>query len=318
MPAQPCCRDEKLAGTILDAVVAAVSVPVTLKIRTGWNKHNRNAVKIARIAESAGIQAIAIHGRTRACQFSGKAEYETIRAVKRAVTIPIIANGDIDSPEKAHEVLSRTKADGLMIGRASQGKPWIFREVDHYLQTGKRLSPPPPEWIRDILLAHMDDLYSHYGVHQGVCIARKHIAWYSKEQKGDILFLREINKSDTIKGQRTLIKMFFDRLPTQTGVDSMMMEIIQSEKQQEVDFTVSNLKKSEPLRNCIQEALSNYFRQLNGHKPAGLYKMVISEVEQPLLRSVMDHTKRNQTHAARILGISRSTLRKKLSEYDLD
>ena len=311
-------RDEKQAGRILEAVVKAVTVPVTLKIRTGWNKQNRNAVKIAQIAESAGIQALAIHGRTRACQFSGSAEYDTIRAVKKAVTIPVIANGDIDSPEKAQEVLYSTKADGLMIGRASQGRPWIFREINHYLQTGEKLAPPTPEWIRDILLTHMDDLYSHYGVHQGVCIARKHIAWYSREQSGNTLLLRKIYKADTIEGQRTLIKMFFDRLPTQTGVDSMMMETLQTEKTREPDFTLSNLKRSEPLRNCIQEALTNYFRQLNGHKPSGLYKMVISEVEQPLLRSVMEHTKRNQTHAARILGISRSTLRKKLSEYNLD
>ena len=311
-------RNEKLAGRILEAVVEAVEIPVTLKIRTGWDQQHRNAVQVARIAESAGIQAIAIHGRSRACQFSGSAEYDTIRAVKKAVTIPVIANGDINSPEKAREVLNQTKADGLMIGRAAQGRPWIFREIDHYLQTGDRLAPPTPVWVREILLTHMDDMYSHYGVQQGVRIARKHIAWYSREQSGDILFLREINKTETIEGQRTLIKIFFDRLPKPTGVDSMIMEIIQTRKEQEVDFTVSNHNRPEPLRNCVQQALTNYFRQLNGHKPSGLYKMVISEVEQPLLRSVMDHTKRNQTRAARILGISRSTLRKKLSEYKLD
>lgn len=170
-------KDEPLVARILEAVVNAVSIPVTLKIRTGWDIANRNAVNIARIAENSGIQALTIHGRTRACQFNGQAEYETIRLVKLAVNLPIIANGDIDSGKKAREVLDYTGADAVMIGRAAQGKPWIFQEIDSYLQQRS----PMPLYLTDIktvINQHLENLYAFYGMESGVRIARKHIGWY--------------------------------------------------------------------------------------------------------------------------------------------
>lgn len=171
-------RDEALVSQILEAVVNAVSVPVTLKMRTGWDPQNRNALAIATIAETAGIAALTIHGRTRACKFSGHAEYETIRQIKEAVTIPVIANGDITCPQKAHEVLSYTGADALMIGRGAQGNPWIFKEIDHYLQTGSVLKRPDVLQLKNTVMEHLDQLYSFYGNLTGVRIARKHIGWY--------------------------------------------------------------------------------------------------------------------------------------------
>lgn len=201
-----------LVGRILDAVVGAVEVPVTLKIRTGWDPAHRNGLEIARIAEVSGIQALAVHGRTRACGFSGEAEYDTIRAIKQNLTIPVIANGDIDSPEKAQQVLEQTGADAIMIGRAAQGRPWIFGEIAHYLATGEKHSPPHPTWIRDILLEHLENLYTFYGEFQGVRIARKHIAWYSKTQPGGALFRQRINTTDSTEKQKALIADFFDQL----------------------------------------------------------------------------------------------------------
>jgi len=173
-------RDEALVGRILDAVVAAVQVPVTLKIRTGWDSRQRNAVSVARLAEQAGIRALSVHGRTRACGFGGQAEYDTIAAVKAQVRIPVIANGDIGSPEQARQVLTLTKADGLMIGRAAQGRPWIFREIEHYLRTGTHA--PRCSWaqIGAILTGHLEQLYAFYGEHTGVRVARKHVGWYLK------------------------------------------------------------------------------------------------------------------------------------------
>ncbi len=171
-------RDEARVAEILNAVVAAVSVPVTLKIRTGWDKANRNAVSVARIAEEAGIQALAVHGRTRACGFQGEAEYHTIAEVKQAVGIPVIANGDITTPEKARWVLSYTGADAVMIGRAAQGQPWLFHRIVHFLRTGERLADP--DWNEKIrvLVEHVRALHRYYGPRQGVRIARKHIKWY--------------------------------------------------------------------------------------------------------------------------------------------
>lgn len=173
-------RDEALVRKILDAVVNAVDIPVTLKIRTGWDLHNRNAVEIARIAEDSGIAALTLHGRTRACKFNGQAEYETIKKVKQAVGIPIIANGDIDSPEKANHVLATTGADAIMIGRAAQGNPWLFDQTGHFLKTGKALEKPTDSAIHGTLLWHLEQLYSFYGNVSGVRIARKHIGWYFK------------------------------------------------------------------------------------------------------------------------------------------
>ena len=208
-------RDESLVGRILEAVVAAVDVPVTLKTRTGWDPDSRNALRIAAIAEQAGIQALAIHGRTRACGFGGEAEYDTIREVKAAIGIPVIANGDIDSPAKARQVLDLTGADALMIGRAAQGRPWIFAEINHYLATGRELAPPSPAWIRDLLLQHLDELYAFYGTEHGVRIARKHIAWYSRTQVGGSDFRRRVNQAQTTKEQNRLINEYFDSLSPQ-------------------------------------------------------------------------------------------------------
>jgi tRNA-dihydrouridine synthase B len=206
-------KDEDLVKHILDAVISAVDIPVTLKIRTGWNKEQRNAVKIAQIAEQAGIQALSIHGRTRACAYKGEAEYDTIAAVKAAVkNMPIIANGDIRTAEKAKFVLEYTKADGIMIGRAAQGKPWIFKEIWHYLQTGELLPEPSMFEVRDILLKHIENLYQFYGEHTGVRMARKHLSWYSKGQPHAALFRDTVNRVDSASEQMHLIHEFFDRL----------------------------------------------------------------------------------------------------------
>lgn len=173
-------RDEALVRDILDAVVNAVQIPVTLKIRTGWSPTERNAVEIGRIAEAAGVRALAVHGRTRSCRFEGHAEYETIRAVKEAVGIPVIVNGDIDSPEKALHALETSGADALMVGRAAQGNPWIFREIDHFLRTGALYPPPDLTETRTTLLEHVQSLYTFYGEIRGCRVARKHVDWYLK------------------------------------------------------------------------------------------------------------------------------------------
>ena len=171
-------KDEALVGRILEAVVRAVNVPVTLKTRTGWSPEQRNGVQVAQIAESVGIQALAIHGRTRECMYEGAAEYETIREIKSRVRIPVFANGDIDTPELAREVLERTGADGVMIGRAAQGRPWIFREVNFFMRHARRGAAVARSEVRDILLAHLEALYSFYGEDKGVRVARKHLSWY--------------------------------------------------------------------------------------------------------------------------------------------
>ncbi len=203
-------RDELLVGRILASVVQAVNIPVTLKIRTGWDKESRNAVQIAKIAQACGIQALAIHGRTRACAYLGEAEYDTIAAVKAAVTIPVIANGDITSPEKAKFVLDYTAVDAVMIGRAAQGRPWIFREIDHYLKTGERLPEPSTLEIRDILLGHLHNLYAFYGEHTGVRVARKHIAWYSKGQQHGAAFRHYVTRVESATEQLRATQDFFD------------------------------------------------------------------------------------------------------------
>jgi len=205
-------RDEPLVGRILDAVVAAVNVPVTLKIRTGWDRGNRNAIQIARTAEQAGIQALAIHGRTRACGFSGDAEYDTIAAVKAAVGIPVIANGDISTPEQVKQVLHYTRADGVMIGRAAQGRPWMFREIQHYLETGRRLPAPEVGEIHRVLTAHLSDLYQFYGEYTGVRVARKHISWYTKGLAGSAAFRHAMNQLETRFAQTGAVNDFFAQL----------------------------------------------------------------------------------------------------------
>ena len=202
-------QNEKLVGELLQAVVGAVDVPITLKIRTGWDKHNRNAVNIARIAEDSGIQALAIHGRTRACAYTGDAEYDTIRAVKSAVRIPVIANGDITTPEKAKFVLQHTGADAVMIGRAAQGRPWLFREIAHYLATGAHLPAPAVDEILDVLLQHLHDLYAFYGEQTGLRVARKHISWYTKGLPGSAVFRHRMNMLEGAEEQLRAVNNFF-------------------------------------------------------------------------------------------------------------
>jgi len=205
-------QDEALVARIVAAVVQAVDVPVTLKIRTGWNRDNRNGVRIARIAEDAGIAALAVHGRTRADLYEGEAEYDTIAAIRAAIRIPLFANGDIDSPEKARRVLAATNADALMIGRAAQGRPWIFREIAHYLATGETLAPPSPTAVRDILLGHLDDLYAFYGEQQGLRIARKHLGWYAKDRAENAAFRAVANRAESAAEQQRLTREYFDAL----------------------------------------------------------------------------------------------------------
>lgn len=203
-------QDEMLVARILEAVVSAASgTPVTLKFRTGWNRENKNAPTIARIAEASGIGAIAIHGRTRADQYMGDAEYETIALVKSRVTIPVIANGDITTPEKARYVLEKTGADGLMIGRAAQGRPWLFAEIEHFLKTGTRLPPPRVAEIHGVLRAHLADLYDFYGEETGVKIARKHISWYTKGIVGAAHFRHAMNQLQDVAQQMDATDAFF-------------------------------------------------------------------------------------------------------------
>ncbi len=205
-------RDEALVARILDAVVRAVDVPVTLKIRTGWDAAHRNAPAIARIAEHAGIAALAVHGRSRDQHYSGQAEYDTIAEIKARATIPVIANGDIDSPAKAAEVLRRTGADAVMIGRAAQGRPWIFREIAHHLAAGGLLPPPSLAEARDVLLAHLHDLHAFYGEPAGVRIARKHLGWYAKDRPENRAFLAVANRALTARAQLDLTRGYFDAL----------------------------------------------------------------------------------------------------------
>ena len=207
-------QDEALVARILDAVVRAVpETPVTLKMRTGWNQASKNAVVIARIAEDCGVRAIAIHGRTRADQYTGEAEYDTIAEVKRQVGIPVIANGDIDSPEKAKFVLDYTKADGVMIGRAAQGRPWIFREIEHFLTTGKLLQLPDLSEIYALLSEHLCDLYEFYGEAAAIGIARKHISWYTRGLPNSAAFRKTMNALPDRKSQEAAIHDFFRQTP---------------------------------------------------------------------------------------------------------
>jgi tRNA-dihydrouridine synthase B len=214
-------QDESLVASILESVVNAVDVPVTLKIRTGWDRDNRNGLIIARIAEQSGIQALAIHGRTRADAYKGEAEYDTIAEIKAAISsMPIIANGDIDSPLKAAEVLNKTGVDGLMIGRAAQGNPWIFRQIIHYLEHNKLLSSPSVAEIRQILIEHLENLYDFYGDFSGVRMARKHIAWYSKGLRNGNAFRQEMNLLESPQQQVDFTRQFFDQLQEQQDIQA--------------------------------------------------------------------------------------------------
>ncbi len=205
-------QDEGLVARILSAVVSSVSVPITLKIRTGWTGEHKNGIRIAKIAEDCGIQALAVHGRTRDMHYTGDAEYETIAAIKQAVRIPVLANGDINDPAKARDVLRKTGADALMIGRAAQGRPWIFREISHFLQTGVRMPPIRPREIGEILLDHLEQLYAFYGEESGVRIARKHLGWYAKDQPENNGFKNVVNRAETAEEQLLLAKSYFEAL----------------------------------------------------------------------------------------------------------
>ena len=205
-------REPELVARILEAVVRAVDVPVTLKIRTGWDRDNRNGVNVARIAEQAGIAALSVHGRTRADLYTGEAEYATIAAIREAVDLPLFANGDIDSPHKARAVLDATGADAVMIGRAAQGRPWMFGEISHYLETGEHLPPPEVAEIHRVLVAHLHDLYGFYGEHTGVRVARKHISWYTKGLAGSAAFRHYMNQLPTPAAQVSAVDEFFNQL----------------------------------------------------------------------------------------------------------
>ena len=209
-------KDENLVARILEAVVTAASVgrgvPVTLKFRTGWDRTHRNAVRIAQLAENAGIQMLTLHGRTRDDHYGGAAEYDTIAEVKTRVRIPIIANGDIDSPVKARWVLGYTGADGVMIGRAAQGRPWIFREITHYLATGTLLPPPTVAEAREVIVAHLADHHAFYGEAMGVRIARKHLGWYTRALAGGDAFRATMNAAETTHAQLALVERYFDEL----------------------------------------------------------------------------------------------------------
>ncbi len=205
-------RQPDLVRSICQAVVNAVEVPVTLKIRTGWDPDNRNGEEIARIAEDCGIAALAVHGRTRSCLYKGEAEYDTIRAIKQAVSIPVVANGDIDSPEKARYVLDYTGVDAVMIGRAAQGRPWIFREIRHFLETGTKLPPPDREEVRTLMNEHVTNLHQFYGAYLGARIARKHVGWYLDEEETGREFRKHFNALDCANAQLEALEAYFDGL----------------------------------------------------------------------------------------------------------
>ena len=202
-------KDEGLVTEILAAVVGAVDVPITLKIRTGWDHDNKNGLTVARIAEQEGIAALAVHGRTRADLYTGEAEYDTIAAIKQAVSIPVFANGDITSPEKARQVLAHTGADALLIGRAAQGRPWIFREINHFLETGEHLPEPGLQEVERILLDHLSALHAFYGDEMGVRIARKHVGWYLATLPGAREFRAQFNRLDSTHAQCADVREFF-------------------------------------------------------------------------------------------------------------
>jgi tRNA-dihydrouridine synthase B len=214
-------KDEPLVGRILEAVVAAVAVPVTLKIRTGWGVACKNGLNIARIAEVSGVQALAVHGRTREDGYKEAAEYETIRRIKLSVRIPVLANGDIDSPEKAQRVLLLTGADGLLIGRAAQGNPWIFREIEHFLRTGRHCAKPALTEIREAVLEHLANVHAFYGSEAGVRIARKHIGWYLKPHYP--LFWQRISRVEEADRQYQLIDSFFQGIDAQEASASRLV-----------------------------------------------------------------------------------------------
>lgn len=205
-------KDIKLVANILEAVVSAVSIPVSLKFRTGWDKEHINAIEVAKLAESTGIRNLVLHGRTRACKFKGMAEYETIKQVVEMVSLPVLANGDIDTPEKARSVLDFTGASGVMVGRGALGKPWIFRDINHYLMTGDKREPPSLESVKAVLFRHLLGLYEIYGSTTGVLMARKHVKWYTAELPGKQAFMLVFNKLTHPSAQLASAQEYFERI----------------------------------------------------------------------------------------------------------
>jgi tRNA-dihydrouridine synthase B len=203
-------QDEALVARILQSVVEAVSAPVTLKTRTGWDPAHKNGIRIARIAEDAGIQALAVHGRTRTDMFQGEAEHDTVRAIKANVKIPVFANGDIDSPMRARAILAATGCDGVMIGRAAQGRPWIFDDVNFFIATGELRADLPRQKVRDIMRAHLEDLYAFYGDASGVRVARKHLSWYCRQHPGQESLRERLMRIETTREQLSAVAELFD------------------------------------------------------------------------------------------------------------
>jgi tRNA-dihydrouridine synthase B len=239
-------QNEPLVVRIVEAVVGAVGdrVPVTLKIRTGWDREHKNALRVARMAEDAGISMLTIHGRTRADLYHGEAEYETIAAVKSALRIPVVANGDITSPQKAKQVLAATGADAIMIGRAAQGRPWLFREIEHYLKTGELLPAPEVAEIRAIMNHHLADHYEFYGEFTGVRTARKHIAWYTRGLKGANLFRHRMNTLETTGAQLEAVNAFFDE---QAAISDRLVYVDDNAAAPDEQENIDNNKKRELL-----------------------------------------------------------------------
>ncbi|WP_194756807.1 tRNA dihydrouridine synthase DusB [Aliidiomarina indica] len=209
-------QDPELVQRIIHAVVRAVDVPVTLKIRTGWDPENRNGVLIAKIAEQEGIQSLAVHGRTRSCMYKGHAEYDTIKAIKQAISIPVVANGDITTPQQARDVLLYTEADAVMVGRGAQGNPWIFREIVHFLKTGSEHTPPTGQEITEVMRTHLNALHDFYGEQRGLRIARKHIGWYLQgnlaDKPGAADFKRQFNALESAPAQLQALEEYFVNL----------------------------------------------------------------------------------------------------------
>ncbi|MVT29419.1 tRNA dihydrouridine synthase DusB [Acidovorax citrulli] len=314
-------QNEALAVEIAQAVVDACAprnVPVTLKMRTGWCQQHRNAVQLARAFEGVGIQMLTVHGRTREQGYKGHAEYDTIAAVKAAVRVPVVANGDIDSPEKAKAVLAATGADAIMIGRAAQGRPWIFREIGHYLATGEHLAPPLVAEVRRLLLDHLQDHYALYGEATGVRSARKHIAWYVRALPGGEAFRQHINTIDDCAAQWQAVALFFEELGRH--MDRLPRSAARGGRhgyRRYAGTTRTARMSNKNIEDCVRESLQGYFRDLGGETPDGMYDMLVRLVEKPLLEVVMNHADNNQSRAAEWLGLNRNTLRKKLVEHKL-
>jgi len=238
-------QNESLVARILEAVVAAVDVPVTLKTRTGWDREHKNALRIARVAEESGIAMLTLHGRTRADGYAGDAEYDTIAAVKAAVSIPVVANGDITSPEKAKYVLDYTKADAVMIGRAAQGRPWIFREIDHFLGTGEHLPAPEIAEVRQLMSEHLRAHYAFYGEFKGVRTARKHIGWYVRDLIGGETFRQRMNLMEDCDEQRAAVDAFFE---SQLAFGERLQYAVSQKNEPEAKF-----RQSEPEAKFLQK-----------------------------------------------------------------